>query len=177
MFLRNWYKGIAACMRGDANDTFQNLLGNATKLVTNGSFLGYMVNSNSTSSICPTMAYTRQSLTNVYPGVIFGTGNEPPTVDDYKLSGEIVTGFDCSISLIKTYDDSGTKIEGLYTITNASADPITIGEVAMLVALGNSTAQSYAGLVERTALETPITIEPGGVGQVTYTIEFKYPTA
>ena len=30
--------------------------------------------------------------------------------------------------------------------------------------------------VERTVLETPVTIPAGGVGQVTYTIRMNYPT-
>lgn len=117
-------------------------------------------------------------------GVFFGSGNEPVTVDDYKLSGDVVSGYTYSYKVNSTYaaDGSNGIVQYDYTITNNNDTEITIGEVAIF---GEATWQTSSSsstkythhyyMFERTALETPITIPAGGVGQVTYAIHMNHP--
>ena len=115
---------------------------------------------------------------NTYGGVIFGTGNTPAQITDVALSGELVTTFASSYSIATRVDNDEIVLEALYTLTNTGSNPITIGEIGMIANLNNASASAlYKALLERTALESPITIPAGGVGQVIYTIRMNYPAA
>lgn len=117
-------------------------------------------------------------------GVVFGTGNTAPTAEDYRLSGDFISGLSASnVTLVeqKTIADSGYSICYVYTISNTTQNDITIGEVGLTASLSRKTTESAtthydAVLIERTALESPITIPAGGIGQVTYAITLQYPT-
>lgn len=130
----------------------------------NASVVGFVV------SAC-TKVHTGLTGDMAQHGVLFGDGDTPPTFNDVALSGNILntklTG-----SVIRTYEhgDNGSSYTFVYTLTNTSSESITIKEVAAHEGFTSSA-------VERTLLEAPITIAPGGVGQVTYTIRFNYPTA
>ena len=110
--------------------------------------------------------------------VEFGDGDTPPTLNDYKLSGNTITG--CTVSFTKTVDnqdENGFTVTAIHTITNGNSSEITIREVGRY-----SHAQYASGsygnyLIDRTVLDTPVTIPAGGIGQVEYTITFKYPWA
>lgn len=111
--------------------------------------------------------------------VVIGTGTTQPTFDDYDLSGSIIKTFTSTVtSTSKTVEEAGITISTTWTITNTSDAAFTIGEVAYFG--GYKSAKNYttvtAMCIERTALEEPVTIEAGGVGQLTYTIRLKYPT-
>lgn len=113
---------------------------------------------------------------------IIGTGTTPPTFDDYGLSGSIITTISSSVaSTSKTVEEDGITISTTWSITNTSDEAITIGEIAFWGGYnGSSNANSSSAskmCIERTVLEEPLTIEAGGVGQLTYTIRLKYPTA
>lgn len=115
-------------------------------------------------------------------GVVFGSGNTAPTQDDTTLSGNLVTGLTSSYVYNETFADDGIDVTTVYTLTNNNAESVTIGEIALVDVIQNQPQQYYDTyyypyLIERTALETPITIQAGGVGQVTYTIRMNYPTA
>ena len=114
--------------------------------------------------------------------VFFGDGTTEPTIDDYTLSGEFITGITTSYTFdISANDDgSGSAATVKYTITNNNEEAITISEIGIFTSIywqsSSSTSSKYTSaaiLAERTLLETPITIEPGGVGQIAYTITFK----
>ena len=102
-------------------------------------------------------------------GVAFGNGTHAPSMDDYTLSGSLVTAFTASAVMSKT----DNTLKATYTLT-ATAD-ITISEIGLfgLYYSGNR----YPFLIERTLLDEPVTIPAGGVGQVEYTITFNLPTA
>lgn len=110
---------------------------------------------------------------------ILGTGTTPPTFDDYDLSGSIIKTISSAVaSTSKTVEEDGITIRTTWTVTNTGDAAITIGEVAFFSDRTSSASSSGYGMcIERTVLEEPITIEAGGVGQVTYTIRLKYPTA
>lgn len=111
-----------------------------------------------------------------YNGVIFGNGNTPPTVDDYYLSGEQVTNLSYTYNIVKEFtEDNEIRLNCLYTITNNNAQTISISEIG-LVKIHYITNGYYPIMLERTVLDTPVVIEPSGVGQVRYVITFKLPS-
>lgn len=116
-------------------------------------------------------------------GVVFGTGNTPPTTEDITLSGEPVNGFTSSMVVSEIYGDNYIEVTGTYTITNNNDNEITIGEVALFGQISSQLQQYYDTynyypiMFERTALENPITIPAGGVGQITYTVRTNLPAA
>jgi hypothetical protein len=112
-------------------------------------------------------------------GVIFGTGTAEPSVNDYCLSGELVTTITGTASVTFTNDDNGATASALYTLTNTGSADVVIGEIGLIASLysSSSTNLNYKALLERTVLDQPMTIPAGGIGQVTYTIRMNYPTA
>lgn len=117
-------------------------------------------------------------------GILFGTGNTQPTVDDITLSGDAVpiASFSKSYTYKFAYKEDCVEISTLITLTNNTEEAITIGEIGLFSIFSYRYSSSYGHpthyypfMIERTALETPITIAPGGVGQVTYTIRMNYP--
>ena len=116
-------------------------------------------------------------------GIAFGTGTTPPTFNDYKLSGELITNLSVSNTVSKNQDGNGTiEFTTVSLITNNNATDVTIGEVAY-VHMNQSCYPTSTSIItgyymcERTVLDTPVTIPAGGIGQVTYTIRMNYPTA
>lgn len=110
-------------------------------------------------------------------GVVLGTGNTPVTFNDYKLSGSQITSFSYTKNVTTGFVNSAQDIyvRGDYVITNTSSTAFTIKEVGV-VAL-HSSSSNQTTLIERTVLTEPVTIEPGGVGKITYQIDLYYPTA
>lgn len=175
MFTRNWYKAQASHFSAESQ-MYKSVGGSEFQInygyLAKGLSPGYKDGSAFSSS-----AHTLLTMMNGYGGAILGTGNTPPTLDDYKLSGNLVTGFSYTSSKKVTFEDNGATIEFLYTITNTTEDSIYIGEIGIISNLnGNSNGENYKALLERTVLDSPVTIPAGGVGQITYTIRMNYPT-
>ena len=117
-------------------------------------------------------------LSNVaQAGVRIGKGVTPATADDYTLESFITSG----VSINNPSAVSVTMEEGYvaayctYTVTNTGTTAIAISEIGLFSQI---TASSVAKLVlmDRTVLESPITINPGQSKPITYTIRFNYPT-
>ena len=125
----------------------------------------------------PCMSNLVASYTANLGGVCFGTGRTAPTLDDYSLSGALITTIAASAAVECICDDDGCTLTALYTITNSGSNAITVNEVALVT---NTEYQYYYEqskvMLERTVLDEPLTIPAGGVGQVTYTIRMNYPT-
>ena len=176
MFTRNWYKALGAEMsRG--NDTYQSVTG-VTQNLYASNYL-YYFNYDKEHPSYPTIHKVQTTL-NGKGGVVFGTGNTPPTIDDTTLSGNLISGFSYTKSVTTERGDNGVTFTALYTVTNNNAEAITISEVAIIANLSQSNTSpdaTYKALVDRTVLDTPVTIPAGGVGQVVYTITFNYPWA
>ena len=121
-----------------------------------------------TSAPSPATSFTR---------VMFGTGDTPPTINDYNLSGNIITGLVATKATTNLINSDSLSISTLYTLTNTGAEPVTIKEVGLGQSFKYHGSSENSCLIDRTVLDTPVTIPAGGVGQVEYTITFNYPTA
>ena len=176
MFTKNWYKALAVEM-SRVNDTFQSVTG-VTQNLYASNYL-YFFNYDKEFPSYPTIHKVQTTLGS-NGGVVFGTGNTHPTIDDTTLSGNLISGFSYSKSVTTERGADGVTFTALYTVTNNNAEAITISEVAIIANLtqqNTSTDTKFKALVERTVLDTPVTIPAGGIGQVVYTITFNYPTA
>lgn len=181
MFLNNFFKILALNHIGGGNyyiDSAQisSVTGTYYRIASYGS--GYCAYSNIVSAMAKTVkAYNNSNDAAVY----FGNGSAAVSADDFRLSGSLITTFSNTYKTTVTADASGITYSTLYTITNtSSSDNITISEIGMSMrgyycnSVGTNIGEATF-LVERTLLDTPITIAPNGVGQVTYTIRINYP--
>ena len=112
-------------------------------------------------------------------GVSFGTGTTPATASDYQLestlnSTQITVSNPSAVSYSRgdTYEEYSVT----FGITNKTAEAITISEVGLTAApyYSSSGTTSVYVLVDRTVLDTPVTIPAGQSKQITYTIRFNY---
>lgn len=116
-------------------------------------------------------------------GIVFGNGTKEVSFDDYALSGDIFTTFTETSAYTISHDVDGLTVTTTATLTNTGTSDFTVSEVGLYgwhTAYTNQTTTSNSVcrfMVERTLLDTPVTIPAGGIGQVTYTIRMNYPTA
>lgn len=182
VFTKNFYLVLASAFQQSSNSTlstsFKSFSGGSYKVAYGDNAIGFAYDSNAKS--VPSMYYVRTSFTGSPAGnggVLFGTGNAQPTLNDYKLSGDHITTIVATTSVTVEHKETQSVYTGLYTITNTGSEPITISEVALFCnPTTNSNSGGVACLLERTVLETPVQIDAGGIGQVTYEIRYDYPT-
>lgn len=183
MLLKNAYACLQGIFLGKEKASVVNYtgttstisIGNATGSKAYGmvALLPINANSMSTCGALLTNIYTNAIDTYSSGGVLFGDGNTPVTINDYALSGNQITGISASVSI----EELDEKVTATYTITNNNDTAITISEIARNAkSLANST-MSYNFLVDRELVSPAITIEPGGVGQIPYTLEYNLPTS
>ncbi len=116
-------------------------------------------------------------------GIVFGNGTKEVSFDDYALSGDIFTTFTATSAYTFSPDADGFTVTTTVTLTNTGTSDFTVAEVGLYgwhSAFASQTTSSDTVcrfMVERTLLDTPVTIPAGGIGQVTYTIRMNYPTA
>lgn len=100
-------------------------------------------------------------------GVIFGDGETPPALTDYSLSGNQITDFTATTATTRAVVDEKIKVTITYNITNTGAASFTIKEMAASIRSTNGKQI----LLSRSLLETPVTIQPGETGVITYKME------
>lgn len=103
--------------------------------------------------------------------IILGSDNAPETGESYGLKKEISSGINIALtkSVVDNNDGSCSSIV-IANCTNTSTSPITIGEIGISKNF-KPTGGSYDSFVfDRTPLGTPLTIQPGEVGRIVYTI-------
>lgn len=100
--------------------------------------------------------------------IYLGAGNVTPTIDDYKLSGELVTGL---TSQEKSTTANNNSITFSAIATNNTESPVTIKEIG----LGGYHAGSNACviLLTRDVLATPVTLNTGDSKTFSITIDFR----
>ena len=175
MVTKNYNRLLAYFFSKNLAIKAKNYSGNDISFAANQAImLGWGFEDNSVHAA--SMANLRTSLSS-YGGVILGDGDTQPTPDDYKLAGNIITGVGYTKTLTRVVSETAVTAKAIYTITNNNSTEINIKEIGIIgTTNGNSTA-SEKFLLERTVLDTPVTIPAGGIGQVEYTITFNLPTA
>lgn len=110
-------------------------------------------------------------------GVWFGSGNAAPTEDDFTLEAPL-EGISVSYSSSKplvAYDGNGKGVAtASFTVTNNNEAAVTIREIGCFSNIAPTSTAVIPVLMERTVLETPITIQPGAAVLVTYEITFNH---
>lgn len=109
-------------------------------------------------------------------GVSFGTGNTPASMSDYALGSilgntqiSVSTPSAVSFSRGETFDEYSVS----FGITNKTAEAITVSEVGLTARMHPNYDNAYA-LVDRTVLDSPITIPANQTKHIAYTIRFNY---
>lgn len=129
-----------------------------------------------TIALLPRKFYNKSDNNNwssVYPYMVLGTGDTPPTVEDYKLSGELIT--DLTFQGQPTLDDNNSLTYSIL-VTNANEQPITIKEVCLAIGTASTSSSSSsvaAALLTRDVLATPVTLNTGDSKTFSITIDFR----
>lgn len=179
MLLKNYYKAVSSFMEGSGSSTANKLKNYGGDLIKPASYyetVTYMTPTLGTGTYYASLSRMSKSIADANLGIIIGTGDTPVTLDDHRLSGNMITAFAGSVVSSFTADENGATLTALCTITNSGSESITIREVGLLGKDKGTSSTSSTFLVERTVLDVPLTIEPGNVGQLTYTIKLNYPT-
>lgn len=100
--------------------------------------------------------------------IYLGTGNVTPTIDDYKLSGELITSL-VSQELSTTANNNSITFSAI--ATNNSESPVTIKELG-LGGYDSSSTPSVI-LLTRDVLATPVTLNTGDSKTFSITIDFR----
>ena len=102
--------------------------------------------------------------------ILVGSDNTPETGESYSLKNEITSGLNIALtkSVVDNDDGSCSSIV-VANITNTSSASITIGEIGTAQHFRPTTEYDYF-FIDRTPLGTPLTIQPGEVGRIVYTI-------
>ena len=166
MLTKNFYKLLLSNMfaRGE---TIEITKPNGTVTTTTNS--NYLLSGLSYVSCC-------EFATGVY-GTFFGTGRTPPTMDDYKLESPITDGtlHSQSVTPLRGFEQDHARLYATHEVHNSGSNDVTITEVGVF-GLGASISDN-AFLLDRTVLDTPITIPAGGSKSITVAIQFNYPSA
>lgn len=99
--------------------------------------------------------------------IYLGTGNVTPTIDDYKLSGELVTGL---TSQEKSTTANNNSITFSAIATNNTESPVTIKEIGLG---GYNGSTFFVVLLTRDVLATPVTLNTGDSKTFSITIDFR----
>lgn len=131
--------------------------------------------SGSTIALLPSKFYNTSTtaLWSVgYAYMVLGTGETPPTVEDYKLSGELMTSL--TYQGQPTLNDNNSLTYSIL-VTNNTEQPVTIKEVCLAIGTSgiSSTAAGAAALLTRDVLATPVTLNTGDSKTFSITIDFR----
>lgn len=128
---------------------------------------------NAYASIINSLSTINTGAANGRGYIILGTGTTEPTPEDYRLESQITTNLSCdSVSVsrnttVKTYTATFSN--------SGTSDMIVteIGYVSRLLHLYNLGDYLYDNfLMDRTVLDTPVTIPAGESRTITYTLSF-----
>ena len=133
----------------------------------------YLTGLSSTCNICT--SGTSYDSTNAPTGsftfsgceIYLGTGNVTPTIDDYKLSGELVTGLE-SQEQSTTVNNNSIIFSAI--ATNNTKSPVTIKEIGLG---GYNSGTICVVLLTRDVLATPVTLNTGDSKTFSITIDFR----
>lgn len=119
-------------------------------------------------------------------GIYVGSGTITPTETDYTLAAPITSGLSATVSVAgdECFDSDGNpQVKQVITLTNTSSGDITISEIGwfakQIVYSSNNTVNGSGRLVmmDRTVLNSPVTIPAGESAAITYTIKVVLPSS
>lgn len=125
-------------------------------------------------NLLPSKFYNTSSNDSWSPAYMYmalGNGDTPPTIEDYKLSGNLIDTV--TFQAQPTLSDNNSLTYSAL-VTNNTEQPITIKEVSL--ALGTkarSTSIGAATLLTRDVLPTPVTLNTGDSKTFSVTIDFR----
>jgi len=128
----------------------------------------------------PSTSIITSTLTETSSGVAFGSGNTPPTENDHTLETPIY-GLSGTVNLTTEYDSTNFRFSRQleYTISNNTGADVIIREIGKFVTSytsstkgASTTSNAKSFLVDRTVLDTPVTIPNGEASIVRYVFEF-----
>ena len=139
----------------------------------------YLMSSTFSQSNYYPYAYSNSVVySNASTGINLGTGTTAATEDDYVLESIITSGLSCSVNHSQGVDESGNPyLQYDITVNNTGSASVTIGEIGYTQSLFAATAQgdtSGSGqrcLLDRTVLDTPVTIPAGSYAVIRYTLK------
>lgn len=100
--------------------------------------------------------------------IYLGTGNVTPTIGDYKLSGELITGLTSQEEQAAANNNSITFSA---IATNNTESPVTIKEIGLGGYYTGNTP--FVVLLTRDVLATPVTLNVGDSKRFSITIDFR----
>jgi len=112
-------------------------------------------------------------------GISIGTGRTAAKETDFNLERTITSGISVTVTSKTAGVDSPVKpfIKYVLTVTNNSGAAITVSEIGYKQTLKGSTfprgtsGDDIVCLLDRTVLDSPVTIEAGDAGIIEYTLE------
>jgi hypothetical protein len=122
----------------------------------------------------PTKAVTKDATA---AGISVGTGSTAATEDDWQLENTLTTGINITLTETAYGNDAPgiPYVQYKVTVTNTGSDPITVKEIGYKQTVGSvrypgatSDSGSRVFLLDRTVLDTPVTIAAGDAGIITY---------
>lgn len=100
-----------------------------------------------------------------------GDGDTPPTIEDYKLSGELID--ELSFQTNNTSANNNSIVFSI-TATNNTENPITIKEIGICLGYNYRTGSAFCAiLLTRDVLPTPVTLNTGDSKTFSITIDFR----
>lgn len=113
--------------------------------------------------------YTANQSTTSY--IVVGSSNAVEDGTSVKIDSVVGT-ISTSKGTFSSTENADGSVTGtqIHVITNTSSQSVTIGEIAMFGVLYDSKGSATPLLIDRTPLETPLTLAPNEVGQIMYSI-------
>lgn len=106
--------------------------------------------------------------------IVLGTGNTTPTVDDYKLSGTVISLTNQTTEIIARGWNKDGSMEILYKVTGTPTSNATISEIGLVKNFMYDNYNNTADvLLAREVLDTPIELTNGVAVELYFRLKFK----
>lgn len=132
----------------------------------------------SSSAAIPANLTQTLTLSVSAAGICMGQGDTAPALTDYQLERQIEYSLTGSVlQTVLDLDANGNPyIQFDIAVTNTADTAVTVREIGYRQNLRGSTAVGGTGsnrvcLLDRTVLDTPVTVEPGGAATIRYTLK------
>lgn len=117
-------------------------------------------------------------------GIVVGSGDTAASENDYVLANKITSGLSATVAQSTAYDSETDKTSAysVITLTNSTGSDIVIKEIGCYAVFGTATelggtintggGRRKCALIDRTVLETPVTVPANGNAVIRYSFIF-----